>query len=132
MVEFTLVFNHVDTVLGGAKSNPLQLPGQLLPFLVGTFSFITICYRLFQEKVGVTQNGETVAGIERQDSTAERLQRNYSIERQQPTGSWPIRYLVAYLPWLGLVEHAKPDMPISATIREGTGLSDVLIKSGEE
>ncbi len=52
MVEFTLNFNHVDSVLGGKNGSPLQLPGQLLPFLVGTFSFVTVCYKLFQAKVG--------------------------------------------------------------------------------
>ncbi|KAM7190042.1 hypothetical protein V8F20_009875 [Naviculisporaceae sp. PSN 640] len=71
-VECTLNFNHVHGVLGGKHDGGLQLPSQLLPFLVGLFSFVRICYQIFKEKWG--ERPENEASHEAGDGTGTRQQ----------------------------------------------------------
>jgi len=44
LAEFTLNFNHIQAVLGGPNDNELHLPAQLLPLLIGAFSFLRILW----------------------------------------------------------------------------------------
>ncbi|KAM7213337.1 hypothetical protein V8F06_011285 [Rhypophila decipiens] len=60
-VECTLNFNHIHGVLGGKHDGGLQLPSQLLPFLVGLFSFLRICYQIFKIKWGESPESEAAA-----------------------------------------------------------------------
>jgi hypothetical protein len=139
MVECTLNFNNVMNVLGGDHDGGLQLPSQLLPFLVGFFSFIRICYQLFKRRqMGLRTALDVPAGMPREE--AEEPPMNSSAASSEPphgpadrTSSWGderqrkwplvIRYLVAWLPWLGLVMNSPSKSRISTIIREGTGLS---------
>ncbi|KAH6967114.1 hypothetical protein EDB82DRAFT_481405 [Fusarium venenatum] len=65
-VEATLNFNNIEGVLGGlGRENTLSLPGQLLPFLIGLFSFLRLCYNIFLEHYLNAQprNGETLRTV---------------------------------------------------------------------
>ena len=140
MVEFTLNFNHVTGVLGGRHEGGLQLPSQLLPFLVGLFSFIRICYQLFKTKLA--ENESTTSNLDPAevipDAGFDDLQvfegtapigedgeprlpiRSDSYQAQGPL---LVRYLFAWLPWLGLVLRPARKSRVSMMVSKGTGLS---------
>ncbi|KAK3317906.1 hypothetical protein B0H66DRAFT_475443 [Apodospora peruviana] len=153
-VEVTLNFNHVHGVLGGRHDGGLQLPSQLLPFLVGMFSFVRILYQMFKEKWGEDGERNKESDFESSDDVGDSegtpddaaprdsFQENPAEEQhvQSPGLRMPprshsyaivarpfaVRMLVAWLPWLGLVVH--PDSRksrISTLITRGTGLSNV-------
>lgn len=177
-VECTLNFNHVYGVLGGPDGSQLQLPGQLLPFLIGTFSFVTLLYLLLQEKVGHHQPRRAMAYNNIQQQQQERHQqyrrpetpttplpashaaapdadvRFDSLEIVEPDPATPgggggrghpgmepirqdsldpkergrptlVRYLVAWLPWLGVIQHSSSNSRVSTMLRQSTGLSEL-------
>ncbi|KAH8883558.1 hypothetical protein GQ53DRAFT_811347 [Thozetella sp. PMI_491] len=163
MVECTLNFNHVTSVLGGSHGSPLQLPGQLLPMLLGTFSFVTICYKLFQEKVGEPKvegahpydsltpftpttpstpapnmpgpseqrrhpGFDSLEMIEQEPPTPGHLEpsRHDTLDPKERGRSRPVRYLVAWLPWIGMVQHSKSKSRVSTLLRNNTGLSETV------
>ncbi|KAK3353885.1 hypothetical protein B0T25DRAFT_222198 [Lasiosphaeria hispida] len=148
-VEVTLNFNHVTGVLGGRHDGRLQLPGQLLPFLVGLFSFVKILYQLFKAKWGGA--GEAAAGRVEPTEVVEAMvisptESTFPAdEESEPkmlssradsyfvARSLPVRYLVGWLPWLGMVVHpATKKSRLSILVSRGTGLSAVEPGSPEE
>ena len=142
MVEFTLNYNHITGVLGGEHEGGLQLPSQLLPFLVGLFSFIRICYQLFKERMGAPKKTavEPDAAEAAADAGFDDLQVFDGSEPNRPgpdtqpppplrsdshqaRGTPLVRYLFAWLPWLGLVIRPARKSRISKLVSKGTGLS---------
>ncbi|KAK3369972.1 hypothetical protein B0H63DRAFT_485866 [Podospora didyma] len=184
-VELTLNFNHVHNVLGGGDNGAggLNLPSQLLPFLVGLFSFIRINYALFKSKWGPDsakskesadkdikggllaafdlppQNNNSDGDEKNRPPVEEAVvlvsPRSVSFPPEQiiahnlgraleegapPTPGLPradsyhiiarsvvVRYLVGFLPWLGIIIHPQTSQSskISAVVSRGTGLSGV-------
>ncbi|KAK6364035.1 hypothetical protein LTS17_012569 [Exophiala oligosperma] len=47
MIECTLNFNHVKGVLG--PGNRIFFPSQLIPMIIGAFSFVRLCYKLLEK-----------------------------------------------------------------------------------
>jgi len=149
-VEVTLNFNHVHGVLGGQHDGGLQLPSQLLPFLIGLFSFLRIIYYLLRESFGVrddtgknkkcddpseekvkstvlvlpeaTSPGKTEAGGKSTPPPPPRADSYHIIAR-----SLVVRLLVGWLPWLGIVVHPETAAKsrVSMLVERGTGLSAV-------
>jgi len=134
MVEFTLNFNHVTGVLGGKHEGGLQLPSQLLPFLVGLFSFIRISYQLFKAKLEKADAAPSDRGpadvaadvgfddLQTFGGDAEPRPPNRS-DSHQARGPMLVRYVFAWLPWLGLVLRPGRKSRISTLVSKGTGLS---------
>ncbi|KAK0652682.1 hypothetical protein B0T16DRAFT_443848 [Cercophora newfieldiana] len=155
-VEVTLNFNHVNGVLGGRHDGgQLQLPSQLLPFLIGLFSFLRTLYFLLKQAFESKEKRK--AGKEK-DEANEVLESqvivspmhfsplpsklefgNNGFAPELPRAdsyqivarSLAIRLLVGWLPWLGLVVH--PDTAVksrlSALVERGTGLTAVSPRS---
>ncbi|KAF6815161.1 hypothetical protein CMUS01_12489 [Colletotrichum musicola] len=137
MVEFTLNFNNVNLVLGGTDDTSLSLPSQLLPFLVGLFGFTRTLYSLVQEKwfrkpdrggvisaVPESREDDGDAHDGRRFRTGPSVRRNASdLDRRQAGRSWILRYLVAWLPWLSLLQHYDEQLEIQGISRESTNLS---------
>ncbi|KAK0732091.1 hypothetical protein B0H67DRAFT_93960 [Lasiosphaeris hirsuta] len=156
-VEVTLNFNHVSGVLGGRHDGRLQLPGQLLPFLVGLFSFVKILYQLFKARwggAGDEADSEKVSSDPTEVVEAMVIsptESTFPRDRDEEAGSvspkmlssrsesyfvarsLPVRYLVGWLPWLGMVVHpATKKSRLSILVSRGTGLSAVEPGSAEE
>jgi len=149
-VEVTLNFNHVRGVLGATPNDGnLHLPSQLLPFLVGLFSFLRTLYILIKEKLGRSRqrrklhaaHGDTkktdeVASLTEETAAVIVVPEDQLPPKDEPTPlpradsyriiarSLPVRYLVGWLPWLGLVVHpeTKSKSKISNLIEKGAGL----------
>ena len=99
-VEFTLNFNHVKNVLGGKNGGELHYPSQLLPFLVGTLGFLRTCYAVVKDR-WLKEDRESSVGVgtfSGSDATPDE-----SRDQEKPKG-WPTRYLIAWLPWLSLLQ----------------------------
>ncbi|KAH7137304.1 hypothetical protein B0J13DRAFT_677340 [Dactylonectria estremocensis] len=133
MVEFTLNFNHIAGVLGGRDGNALSNPGQLLPFLVGLFGFATTLYALVKEKffpktvvqLEKTSKGgllDTARSLSRTSSGDKA--RGRSLDQQQDKRSLFIRYLVAWMPWLSLLQRFDEELLDHGVSRQGTFLDD--------
>ncbi|KAK0744250.1 hypothetical protein B0T18DRAFT_200477 [Schizothecium vesticola] len=152
-VEVTLNFNDVHGVLGGKHDGGLQLPSQLLPFLIGMFSFLRIMYQLLREFFS-KKEGDLEASRKKKNDDTDEVERHVFVVPEselvpgtvvpgkQGAGlvllprsnsyhivarSLMVRYLVGWLPWLGLVVH--PDTAkrsrMSTLIERSTGLSAV-------
>lgn len=152
-VEVTLNFNDVHGVLGGKHDGGLQLPSQLLPFLIGMFSFLRIMYQLLRGFCS-KREGDLEAFHNKKDEDSDEVERHVFVVPEseivpgtvvpgmQGAGlvllprsnsyhivarSFMVRYLVGWLPWLGLVVH--PDTAktsrMSTLIERSTGLSAV-------
>lgn len=157
MVECTLNFNNVGGVLGGhGRENTLALPGQLLPFVIGLFGFVQLCYTIFMEKYVNAQPPEgsaLVAAVEAslqpavvgakggngggpEMTQATEYQAGPDADQQQQLQqlqhspelqrSWMLRYLVAWLPWLSLLHNFDQDLLEQGISRQGTGFDSVL------
>jgi len=146
-VEVTLNFNHANGVLGGRHDGGLQLPSQLLPFLIGMFSFLRTLYYLLREKfssVNKTSIKEKDEANEVVESTVIVSPSHFSPNPSKlelgggaalpradsyhiVARSLPVRYLVGWLPWLGLVVHPDTALKsrLSGIVERGTGLSAV-------
>lgn len=150
-VEVTLNFNHVHGVLGGRHDGGLQLPSQLLPFLVGLFSFLRIMYVLLKAKFGRDKEEEknNTGENKKSDDTGSVIEAAVIVvpDDQTPTQlesggnthppradsyqiiarSLPVRYLVGWLPWLGLVVHPETASKshLSTIVERGAGLTAV-------
>ena len=133
MVEFTLNFNHIAGVLGGRDGNALSNPGQLLPFLVGLFGFVATLYalvaeRLFPKTIEESEEAlrgvvtEIVGGPTQIGGGNEALGK--SLDQQQAERSFFIRYLVAWMPWLSLLQRFDEELVNHGVSRQGTGLDD--------
>lgn len=146
-VEVTLNLNHVSGVLGGRHDGELQLPGQLLPFLVGLFSFIRTCYQLLTVKLAERVEGKDGRkNTSDSDSTVIVMPGEYSPARLEEYGTQQLalrpdgyhvvahslatRLLVGWLPWLGLVVHPSTASRsrLSLLVERGTGLSGVSVE----
>ncbi|KAF9873161.1 hypothetical protein CkaCkLH20_09324 [Colletotrichum karsti] len=122
LVEFTLNFNHVNAVLGGPHNNELHLPAQLLPLLIGSFGFVRTCYLLFEswrspEDIDPSLSAPPTPVAARTMHTRDVLLLFSPAMARRPTTfhdpdeidktakqrGWPVRYLVAWLPWLSLL-----------------------------
>ena len=148
----TLNFNHVHGVLGGKHDGGLQLPSQLLPFLVGLFSFVRILYETFKVKWGESPEEEALSageepprdGILVRSASFDSLQQQGELETQPHpphrsqsynvvSRSLAVRLLVSWLPWLGLVVHPTAEKSrLSILVKKGTGLSDLQHDLGGE
>lgn len=139
IVEMTLNYNHMLGTL--AQNSRITTPAQLLPFLVGTLSFVRTLWLIFKE------HGKTVANILRADAemaeneapkflhivylafdvTIRRIISPLSVssdatstarrERSPPDTPhryhpWHRRYLVAWLPWLSVFKFWKHYCPV--------------------
>ncbi|KAF6808550.1 hypothetical protein CPLU01_15657 [Colletotrichum plurivorum] len=132
LVEFSLNFNHVSAVLGGPNENELHLPAQLLPLLIGTFGFVRTCYLLFESwrspedidpSLSAPPTPLTSRTMHPRDmlllfspAMARRSTVSHDPEEIDETAKRrgrSVRYLVAWLPWLSLLEsfqdHPRPD-----------------------
>jgi hypothetical protein len=150
-VEVTLNFNHVNGVLGGRHDGgQLQLPSQLLPFLIGLFTFLRTLYFLAKqefeskEKKAVKEKDE---GNKKPDDEGQVIvspmhfspsKMEFGFNGGQPdlpradsyhivARSLLVRLLVGWLPWLGLVVHpdTKLKSRLSGLVERGTGLAAV-------
>ena len=125
-IEMTLNYNHVDAVLG--PGNRVYFPSQLIPMIIGAFSFCRLLYLKF-EKI---RNGDDVEptvsyeppiegepqprpkgkdlvrlfappkGVPRKASDFKDPVADDIDARVEGDKVW-LRYLVAYLPWLSLL-----------------------------
>lgn len=132
LVEFSLNFNNINAVLGGPHTGELHLPAQLLPLLIGAFGFVRSCSLLFESWRSTGHNEPFVCNpvAPRQartmhirdiplafspamarNSTTESHDDN-EIDKIERGRSWPVRYLVSWLPWLSLIQHfqVEPNM----------------------
>ncbi|KXJ85747.1 hypothetical protein Micbo1qcDRAFT_209695 [Microdochium bolleyi] len=164
MIEFTLNANHIHSVLGKQSDNPLQLPGQLLPFLVGFMSFLRTCYALYIERwvdrdeppvqllpledadlaiVAPVGNSSTIA----RHRTAKRaggagqyshvgrgggdqgrvepgvIRSVSSYDKAQLDRARWKRYLVAWLPWLSLMQRYDKELMEVGIVRHSVAMS---------
>jgi hypothetical protein len=126
-------------VLGGPRNNELHLPGQLIPFLVGAFSFIRTCHiligswRLPREEAepldsesGSPQSARTIhfrdlplvfspAMARNSIATSENTDDsddNDETDNIESERNWPVRYIISWLPWLSLLPYFK-DKPMT-------------------
>lgn len=143
-VEVTLNYNHVNGVLGGKHDDgQLQLPSQLLPFLIGLFSFLRTVYYLLREKFLTKDNNGPTRPKEKDEATemvesqvivspvhfspnpSKRALSDFSHNGTPPdlpradsyhivAKSPFIRLMVGWLPWLGLVVH--PDTAVKSRL----------------
>ncbi|KAH6685299.1 hypothetical protein F5X68DRAFT_19422 [Plectosphaerella plurivora] len=129
MVEFTLNFNHINGVLGGPH-NDLSNPGQLLPFLVGLFGFVGTLYAVIKDRY-FPKPEEGVLSPTALDfdfsnrpisSQGRSNTRDRRLDQQQEKRSVVVRYLVAWMPWLGLLQRFDEELVEQGISREGTGL----------
>lgn len=123
LVEFSLNFNHVSAVLGGPNENELHLPAQLLPLLIGAFGFVRTCYLLFEswrspEDIDPSLSAPPTPLPARtmhprdvlllfSPAMARRSTFSHDPEEIDETAKRrgrSVRYLVAWLPWLSLLE----------------------------
>jgi len=126
----------MTAVLGGPHNNEVHLPAQLLPLMVGAFGFIRTLYLiLMSERSPESVEEPSVADS---DPRPLRLARTlhmrdipfafsphmarYStttshdpdeIDEREKHRSWPVRYLVTWLPWLSLLGYFQNE-----TVRE--------------
>jgi hypothetical protein len=126
LVECTLNFNHVDAVLGGPFDNELHLPAQLLPLLIGAFGFTRTSYLMFEnfrspgelepsiidpsppQPARTMHFGPDVLQAFSPGMKRKRTSKEHSpdeIDELEGHRPWPIRYLVAWLPWLSLLKY---------------------------
>jgi hypothetical protein len=148
-VEVTLNFNHVNGVLGGKHDGgQLQLPSQLLPFLIGLFSFLRTIYFLAKqgfetrEKNAVKEKDERNEVEESQvivspmHFSPSKLEFGFNEGPQDlpradsyhiVARSLLVRLLVGWLPWLGLVVHPDTALKsrLSGLVERSTGLAAV-------
>ncbi|KAL6401113.1 hypothetical protein AUP68_16837 [Ilyonectria robusta] len=127
MVEFTLNFNNIAGVLGGRDGNALSNPGQLLPFLVGLFGFTGTLYTLAREKFfpEAIEESEKALIIGAMSGTAQGPSRTSSgLDKQQEKRSIFIRYLVAWMPWLSLLQRFDDELVVYGVSRESTFVGD--------
>jgi len=129
LVEFTLNFNNVTAVLGGPHDNELHLPSQLLPLLMGAFGFVRAWYLLFESWRSPGESEPSVAEpspphpartLHVRDiplAFSPAMARNSVATSHDPNElddlqrgrRWPVRYLVAWLPWLSLLPFFQDD-----------------------
>lgn len=153
-VEFTLNFNHIGGVLGGPHDAQLHFPSQLLPFLVGAFAFVRTCYKWIQDQHPVpSDDGDDDNNNNNHDSTSalqltpvappssgpfspgprgltQRGTGITEIDDREVGRPWAVRYLVSWLPWIGLVQHSTKQSRLSTMIKKGTGFSDYSVAGG--
>ncbi|TDZ35532.1 hypothetical protein C8035_v009179 [Colletotrichum spinosum] len=143
LVEFTLRFNHVNLVLGGPDNNELHLTAQLLPLVVGLFGFVRTTYLLLETlrspddilpSLGAPARGNSARTLRPRDlllvfSPAMARERKRERESHLPRDSAVarhrgpfVRYLVAWLPWLSLLEFFTAKRP---------AMKDIDVHGGE-
>lgn len=133
LIEFSLNFNHVGAVLGGPNDNELHLPSQILPLMIGLFGFIRTCYVAFKEWRAVDEDDEESSnrlehrrsrpmkfGIDMLQAFSPAMAADEERKEHDPNEmdelekkrSRIVRYIVAVLPWLSLLEyfHDKPQI----------------------
>ncbi|KAI9170549.1 hypothetical protein HJFPF1_00017 [Paramyrothecium foliicola] len=133
-VEFTLNFNHVVGVLGG-QGNALSNPGQLLPFLVGLFGFVATIYALAKERLFPKIEDDSFSPVNltfdipqsNSSSGGRSAARNRRLDQQQEKRSTIIRFVVAWLPWLGLLQSVDENLVEQGISREGTGFDSFML-----
>ncbi|TDZ61196.1 hypothetical protein CTRI78_v004466 [Colletotrichum trifolii] len=143
LVEFTLRFNQVNLVLGGPDDNELHLTAQLLPLVVGLFGFVRTTYLLLETlrspddilpSLGAPARGNSARTLrprnlllvfspamarERKRERESHLPRDSAVARHR--GAF-VRYLVAWLPWLSLLEFTTAKRP---------AMKDIDVHGGE-
>jgi hypothetical protein len=148
LIEFSLNFNHVSAVLGGPNDNEIHLPGQLLPLMIGGFGFVRICWILFEEWRAPGNTDPSVADANGdQPKRARTLHMSNALHMFSPSmdrtlvpkpqhsgdeldeleryQSPKTRYLVAYLPWLSLLECFRNEPKVTAKrVSATSGQSD--------
>jgi hypothetical protein len=139
MVELTLGYNHATAVLGGPDDNELHLPSELLPLMIGAFSFLRTCWLKFEEwrspsnpdpSIAVDDDGDDDLPARARRSRTMRLgvrvfqafseslaadagrraeHEAEELDRLERGRPTPERYLVAWLPWLSLLKRWRND-----------------------
>lgn len=119
----------MTNVLGGPHDNELHLPAQLLPLLIGTFGFVRISYLVFENQRSHSDIEPSVSApttphqariIHARDFPllfSPAMARNpittshdpHEIDDLERKRRWPVRYLVAWLPWLSLLGYFHDD-----------------------
>jgi hypothetical protein len=122
-IEFTLSLNHIQNVFSLSGMGP----GQLIPLLIGVASLLRVSYVIFRNKMGWTREEEETTPSAEGDSnmkymkglgpTMTNTNSTYSPPRKNPPSEPPPRraigpfrphryllhrFLLAWLPWLGL------------------------------
>jgi hypothetical protein len=133
LVEFSLNFNHITGVLGGPNDNELHLPAQLLPLLLGAFGFVRICWLKFEDWRSPDDHDPSVVTPEAQihrrsktlpmglgalkmfsremarTRTEKEVHKDDEIDMLEDGMRRRFRYLVAWLPWLSLLDSFRAD-----------------------
>lgn len=127
LVEVTLNFNNITGVLGGRNGGgtTLHLPGQLLPLLIGTFGMVRTLYLLYAALRSADDENPSLPASTTptrartlrarnvllafspamdRDARSKRYDPNEDGELERNM-RWPVRYLVAWLPWLTLLPY---------------------------
>lgn len=127
LVEVSLNFNHVGAVLGGPNDNEVHLPSQILPLLVGLFGFVRTIFLAFKDwravdgdmepsEAGPTEyhRSRTMKfGLDMFQAFSPGMAKDIEHKEHKPDEvddleskrSRKVRYLVAVLPWLSLLEY---------------------------
>jgi hypothetical protein len=124
LIEFSLNFNNVTAVLGGLKNNELHLPGQLLPLLIGAFGFVRTSYFVLeswhspgdiQPPLSEPSPPHAASIMHARDlplAFSPAMARRTTtishdpdeIDELERGRRCPVRYLVAWIPWLSLIK----------------------------
>ncbi len=141
-VEFTLIYNHVVSVLG--PQGRIYFPSQLIPMIIGAFTLTRLLYKKLEKVRGGIDVDPTVIRVATIDGSPQPMPSRRSILKlfapptsqvQPGTNHVPededidpqmdgkpawTRYLVAYLPWLSLL----PNLQRRTTQRTGSDPHD--------
>jgi hypothetical protein len=116
-IEFTLNFNHVGMVLGGPGDDEIELPAQMLPLLIGVFSFVRVswltwsAHRAEEGSPAIANDGlDGPKPALAADAPQPEMHDGDELDPHFRGRGVFARYFVAMMPWFSLLDHFGANM----------------------